>query len=1321
MVSETAPTSKTPHGLRRALIFIAGAVLLLLLSGAWLAGTQTGARALFSVLGIFSNGILQIQDIQGKLAGPLRMGSLTLQQADRRISMTDLRVDWQPRALLDKKLHITSLYLGRLGIVNKDDKKQEPAKLPEQIALPFALQVDDVQISRGEISREAGSEPTSLFKFAPLFFSLDFDGNAYVLRLREFAAGSSLEKGGVATRFSGQARLSAAKPYAIDGNFSSSGNAAIEERTIGAEGAIRLSGSLAELSTNMDLMMWQARIRGNTVLRPFSEQKLGAAQLTARTLDIANIDQKLPHTGLDIDFSLAENGSGELKLTNSGAGTYDKQRVPLASLLIRFQQNAGQIQFDRILAHPGTAQRSAGEISGSGRYANGTLALKLQTEALDLQKLDARMRPTHLAGQVDLHHATGRQEFTIGLSEPLQQQRIALAAHGVLADTGLTLDRAELQAGQGRINATAQVSLTGQQNFHAQGKISRFRLEDLGSFPQAPQLLLNGEFSLRGMRQPQIEADLAFSISDSRLAGQPLFGEGKAHLRGETLQVPHLLLASGANRLSVEGQMSQADSQLRFSLNAPQLAQLGQQFDGEAKAEGVVRGTLSRPRIVAEWSANKTRLPGDVQIESMQGKAEIGIDRNRPFILENAVADFSAHGLRYGAQQLNSLAADLHFSPQPDAPLTLKLQADGIALERLHADRFSATAQGTTARHAIDMTLREPGKPGQSWNLHANGGLAQLAKAPRWQGSIDRFDADGNIHARMVSTATLLLSAQQVRLDDLRLDTDVGHIAIAEFSRDSSGIITRGQLENLQLAQLLRYRSDTPVKTDLILGGEWDVRIADTLSGTVNLRRERGDATILGATPLTLGLRTLSAKVNADRGRLMLALQAEGQHLGRIDVNASTTTGSGTTRLSVVPDTPVSGNARIDVPSLRWLAPLISPSLIVDGRLQSDVSLAGTFAQPRLTGTIAGDALRVAGTDLGLDLRQGVLESNFDGERLLIHNLRFQGTQGHVAVSGPIDFSSGKLNAQLALIAERFALLNRVDRRLVLSGESRLSLQDQNANINGAFTVDSGFFDIGTQGKPELSEDVVIVGKQKKAATKTRSAIDITVALGDGVIIKGRGLDAILVGKGRILSKPGEILRAEGTLSVAKGTYSAYGRELKIEQGLLRFSGPLNNPALDILAMRRGQEVEAGVQVGGTVLQPRVTLVSEPVVPDSEKLSWLVLGRGLASAGESDVGALQAAAAALLSDSAQAGVESRIASAFGLDTFSVGTSEDTLQQRIVTLGKQISSRLYLSYQQGLESTGSVVQLRYILSPKLSLEAEAGTRSAISLFYNIAFD
>jgi translocation and assembly module TamB len=213
----------------------------------------------------------------------------------------------------------------------------------------------------------------------------------------------------------------------------------------------------------------------------------------------------------------------------------------------------------------------------------------------------------------------------------------------------------------------------------------------------------------------------------------------------------------------------------------------------------------------------------------------------------------------------------------------------------------------------------------------------------------------------------------------------------------------------------------------------------------------------------------------------------------------------------------------------------------------------------------------------------------------------------------------------------------------------------------------------------------------------------------------------LLGGQIRLVSNPGEPLHARGTLQIVKGTFSAYGRELVIEQGVLRFNGPINNPALDIRAMRRGQLVEAGVAVLGTALAPRIQLVSEPPVSEAEKLSWLVLGHGLEGVGEGEMGTLQSAAGALLSKGAAAGVQSQIAGALGLDQLSVGTTQDSLQERIVTVGKQLSSRLFVSLERGLETASSVLHMKYVLSKKVTLEAEAGTRSALSLFYNISFD
>jgi translocation and assembly module TamB len=1312
--SHTRQAPKRPRA-RKALLLLLVLPALLAIAAAWLLVSESGARAAFAALDAASGGALQAQGIHGRLTGPLRLEHLRLEQPNDRLDLSELRLDWRPSALLRAKLHVNSLRIGYLGITSRMDKPPQAPTLPVRIALPFALQADDVQVDGGEINRG----PVNLLRLGSFAFNLDFDGARYQLRLHRFAAASALESGSVATSFSGQATLSTIKPYALQAGFSSDSNARIEGHAIGASGRITLDGSLAELTAGLDLAVNHAPVKGNAVLRPFSEQQLGAAQLSAQQLDLAGLDKKLPHTALDIRLSAAENGTGTLRIANPAAGTYDEQRLPISALNLSFSQIAGQFHIDSIAAMLGSVRMPAGSLAGAGRIGDGALMLALRTDALDAQRIDRRMRGTRLSGRIDLRHLAGKQEFTIALSEPLHKERITLDAHGVMADAALTIDRAQLQAGIGRIDASGHLSFAGRQDFSAQGKIIDIRLRELVAFVQAPALELNGEFSLRGMRQPQLESDLSFTISNSRLAGQPLSGDGQAQLRADRLLVPKFLLQAGANRLTIQGKLSQGDAQLAFALNAPQLAQIGLGLGGSVQAGGVVRGSLMQARVDVHWTADKVRAPGALQIDAMQGKADISIDRKRPFMLDAALADISGRGLRYGADELRTLTAQLRFAPQPNAPLALSIRAEGLSLGQLRAERFNASANGTTAQHTVEVSLHEAG---QAWAIKASGALSRIASAARWQGNVQAFDASGRVNARLASPASLLLSSQRMQLDSFVLDADSGRIAVEHFARDAGGIVTRGRIERVRFAELLRHVRPAPaLKSDLQLGGEWDIRIADALAGSIKLRREGGDVTMLGDAPVTLGLRTLNAEATAAGGRLALQFQADGRQLGRIELSAATRIGSGASRVAIAPDAAISGSAHIDLPSLGAIAPLLSPSLAADGRLQAEVSAAGTFGQPRFAGRIEGSGLRLALADLGLDLRQGSLQSEFQDNRLLVRHLDFQGSEGRVSLSGPIELNGGTVAAQLALHAQRFALLNRADRRMIVSGDSQIVLREQHATVSGAFVVDAGFFDLGYADKPQLSSDVVIVGRSQKQPARIATDVDIFIALGDGVVLKGRGLNAQMAGEIHLVSAAGETLRAQGTLNVAKGTYTAYSRELAIEQGLLRFGGPINNPALDILAMRRGQEVETGVSVRGTALAPRIALVSEPPLPDAEKLSWLVLGHGLATAGETDAGALQSAAGALLSESAAAGAQSIIAGALGLDTFSVGTSQDNLQNRIVTMGKQISSRLYLGYQQGLESTASVVQLRYVLSPRLSLEAEAGTRSAISVFYNLAFD
>jgi translocation and assembly module TamB len=133
-----------------------------------------------------------------------------------------------------------------------------------------------------------------------------------------------------------------------------------------------------------------------------------------------------------------------------------------------------------------------------------------------------------------------------------------------------------------------------------------------------------------------------------------------------------------------------------------------------------------------------------------------------------------------------------------------------------------------------------------------------------------------------------------------------------------------------------------------------------------------------------------------------------------------------------------------------------------------------------------------------------------------------------------------------------------------------------------------------------------------------------------------------------------------------------------------------------------------------------VKLVSQPDVPDTAKLSWLVLGRGPETATGGDLALLSTAASALLSKGESATLQGKIEEATGLDEFGFRTGS-TVASSVVTLGKRLSSNAYLVYEQGLAAAASIVKLRYTLTPRLTVQTQAGTETAVDLFYNFYFD
>jgi translocation and assembly module TamB len=222
--------------------------------------------------------------------------------------------------------------------------------------------------------------------------------------------------------------------------------------------------------------------------------------------------------------------------------------------------------------------------------------------------------------------------------------------------------------------------------------------------------------------------------------------------------------------------------------------------------------------------------------------------------------------------------------------------------------------------------------------------------------------------------------------------------------------------------------------------------------------------------------------------------------------------------------------------------------------------------------------------------------------------------------------------------------------------------------------------------------------------------------LGNALRIKGRGLDTRLRGELR-LNNPGDKLAVNGKVRTDDGTYAAYGQKLEIERGELSFNGPVEDPQLDILAVRPNLDIKVGVAVTGSAMNPRVRLASDPEMADADKLSWLMLGRAPEGLGKADTALLQRAAMALLAGEGEAPTDA-ILGALGITDFGVRqTTEGNVQDTVVSLGKQLGRHWYVGYERGVNATTGTWQLIYRLAQRFTLRAQSGSDNALDLIWS----
>ncbi|HMR02030.1 MAG TPA: translocation/assembly module TamB domain-containing protein, partial [Candidatus Competibacter phosphatis] len=274
---------------------------------------------------------------------------------------------------------------------------------------------------------------------------------------------------------------------------------------------------------------------------------------------------------------------------------------------------------------------------------------------------------------------------------------------------------------------------------------------------------------------------------------------------------------------------------------------------------------------------------------------------------------------------------------------------------------------------------------------------------------------------------------------------------------------------------------------------------------------------------------------------------------------------------------------------------------------------------------------------------------------------------------------------------------------------------------------------VGGEGPSPIasSEDLTIVndrdGKARAQAKGPAIHAQVRVILGDDVQVVTPAFKGKLRGNLLVMQTPGLAPRGSGSAEIVAGTYKIYGTEINIQRGRVLFSNsPLDNPGLDIRVAREfssgsSGNTTVGAQVQGTLQRPRLTLFSDPSMPQSDILSYLVLGRApQGSGGESAMLFKAASALGLGGDALAKGLGSTVGlDTVQLDTGTNGSNGTTEESTSLTLGKYLTPDLYVGYGVGLVNAVNTIYIKYRLTRRLMFESNSSALGyGVDLIYNI---
>ena len=933
----------------------------------------------------------------------------------------------------------------------------------------------------------------------------------------------------------------------------------------------------------------------------------------------------------------------------------------------------------------------------------------------------------------------------------------------VVDNDELKLKSALIKSGKNTVNLSGNAT----EPFDLKWNIEANDLKQL-----SPQLAgsINGIATLKGLLdKPVTTLDIKaknLEFNGIRQGEEALTLKGEISLDKKVILFKNLNVASGKNILQVNGKASEP-LDLQVNINAPELTQVSPDLAGRIQGDIKIFGLYKSPTISTKLVASNLQyldfklgqsdmnLQGEVQlIEGVPMVKELNtqIGDNRFQISGRASSPFNLNW-NIDSKNLKEITPELsgrlivkgQLQGTIDKPIiNANVDAKKISYKTFNLDSADFTASTTNNIYKINGKLKKLESDGQkidSANLELNGTIenhtlsasidhqevkVQLKanggwKNQQWSGILQQLKlADTKAGDWALQKPTrVTLAKSGFSTDQFCLSSNKTNACSTASWSDISGLNAKGTLKEIPL-ELVKPWLPEGMDLNGVVNGSYDINqnngkpkgnIQFKLpSNTFSFKTEDEDRDFFyedAEINATIDNRTINAEAS-------MKIVNRGQFSANAKVILSPENGKHT----------IDGKANFDIPNINFAQDLIPHSRGLRGALSSKISFSGLLSKPQIIGQadIKNGYLRLpeAGTEL-TDININVTADQPGKARI---NGKMLMGKGALNITGDMDIKDvAKWQANIKISGNNIRFMNTNEIKATMSPDIVLGLSPQIVSITGKVAIP--YADIRLKDIPESSidesGDAFVIGERKpgEQVSAVKLQPNVIITLGDNVRLDAFGLKARLSGDVNVTHNRRDVL-ANGSLRVTEGKFQAYGQDLEINNGRLIFNGSPKLVGMDIRATRTVDGQIVGVHLGGTLLKPKSTIFSNPAMPESEALSFLLTGHSLSSTSGQESALLMSAVRGL-GITGSGSLIQNIGSSFGLDDVNIVTKED-LQESELALGKRLGSRLYVRYLFGLFDQTQKIAIKYKINKVLSLEVETSVDEyGLDLIYEIERD